>query len=96
MATHTKNKVHHWVRSCAFYLNGMPTTIHLNILPLGSYNTLLGMDFLYLHRNKVDFYEKVIECVDDNGEPRVLQGKKKATSVTMVIAMQEKHIHRKG
>jgi len=57
---------------------------------------LLGMDWLYLHRTKVDCYDKSIEYVDDNGEPRVLQGKKKATPVRMVIVMQEKFSHRKG
>ena len=50
----------------------MPTTVHLNELSLGSYSMLLGMDWLYLHRTKVDCYDKSIECVDDNGEPRVL------------------------
>ena len=59
----------------------MLTAAHLNVLPLGSYNMFLGMDWLYLHRTKEDRYDKSIECVDDNGEPRVLQGKKKATSV---------------
>lgn len=68
----TKKRFHHWERACAFDLNGMPTTTQLNVLPLGSYSMLLGMDFLYLHRTKVDCYDKSIECVDDNGEPRVL------------------------
>jgi len=57
---------------------------------------LLGMDWLFLDRTKVDGYKKVFECVDDNGEPRVLQGKKKATSIRMVTTMQEKCSHRKG
>jgi len=42
--TGTKKHVHHWVRTCAFELNGMPTTTHLNVFPLGSYSMLLGMD----------------------------------------------------
>ena len=83
----TKKRVHHWVRACAFYLSDMPTTGHLNVLSLGSYSLFLGMDWLYLHRTKVDCYDKVVKCVDDNGEPRVLQGKKKATSVRMVTAI---------
>lgn len=62
----------------------MPTSSHLNVLSLGSYNMLLGMDWLYLHRTKVDFHEKYIECLYDNGEQRVLRCKKKATSVRMV------------
>jgi len=56
----------------------------------------LGMDWLYLHRTKVDFYEKSIECVDDNGEPRALQGKKKTTSVRMVTTMKSKRSCRIG
>eukprot|EP00253_Pinus_taeda_P016944 PITA_16944 len=58
-------------------------------------STLLGMDWLYLHINKVDCYEKNIECLDDNEELRVLLGKKKATLVRMVTVMQAKHSHRK-
>lgn len=83
----TKKRVHHWVRACALDLNGIHALAYLNILPLGSYSMLLGMEWLYLHRTKVDCYDKAIECLDDKGEPRVLQGKKKATSVRMVIAM---------
>ena len=54
---------------------------------------LLGMDWLYLHRAKVDCYEKFIECLDENEEQRVLRGMKKATSVRMVTTMHEKHSH---
>lgn len=44
LATGTKKKVHNWVRDFAFDLNGMPTIEHLNVLSLGSYNMMLGMD----------------------------------------------------
>jgi len=57
---------------------------------------ILGMDWLYTHRTKVDYYDKVIECFDDNEEQRILQGKKKATSIKMVTTMQEKRSRRKG
>ncbi len=53
--------------SCAFEINGVSTSIHLNVLPLGSYSILLGMDLLFIHRNKVDCYAKTIECLDDDG-----------------------------
>lgn len=74
----------------------MPIEEHLSVLPLGSYNMLLGMDCLYLNRIKVDYDDKGTKCFVDNEEPRVLQGKKKATSVRMVATMQEKCSHRKG
>jgi len=57
---------------------------------------LLGMDWLYLHRTKVDCFDKAIECVDDSEEKRTLKGKKKPTSVRMVTTMQAKKGCRKG
>ena len=68
LATGTKKRVHHWVKACAFELNSMPTTTHLNVLPLGSYDIILGMDWLYLQKTRVDCYHKAIEFLDDNGE----------------------------
>lgn len=44
LVTCMKKRVHHWVRACAFELNGMPTTTQLNVLPLDSHSMLLGMD----------------------------------------------------
>lgn len=76
-------------------LNGMPTSTHLNILPLRSYSMLLCIVWLYVHRNKVDYYYKTIGCLDENGEQRVLQGKKKVTSIRMVTTMQVKYSTRK-
>lgn len=70
--TRTKKRVHRCVRVCAFELNGMPTSKHLNVLPLGSYNMILGMDWLYLHKTKVYCYDKAIECLNDNGEKKNL------------------------
>lgn len=68
----------------------------MNVLPLGSYIMHLGMDWLYLHRTKVDSYDKVIEFLDDNGEKRILQGNKKPTIVRTVTTMHHKRSCRKG
>lgn len=87
MATRTKRRVHHWVRSCAFNLNGMPTTTHINVFPFVSYSILLGMDWLFTHRTKVDFYDKAIDCLDDEGEKIIFLGRKKITTVRMVTTM---------
>lgn len=57
---------------------------------------LLGMDWLYIYRTKVNFYDKYIEFLDDNGEQRVLHGKNKVSSVIMVTTMQAKHSRRIG
>lgn len=44
LAIGIKKRVHHLVRACAFEMNVMPTSTHLNLLPLGSYTMILGMD----------------------------------------------------
>jgi len=61
--------------------------MHMNVPPLGSYNILLGMDWLYLHSTKVDCYDKATKCFDDNGEQRFLHDNNKATRVRMVTTM---------
>lgn len=75
------------VRACAFELNSMPTSVHLNVLPLGSYNMLLDMDWLYHHKTKVDCYDNDIECLEDDGQKKILHGKNNPTSLRMVTVM---------
>jgi len=48
---------------------------------------ILKMDWKYLDRTKVDYYDKVIKFLDANGKKRILQGKKKPTSVRMVTSI---------
>jgi len=38
------------------------------MLPLESYNIFFGMDWFFIHEIKVDFYDKAIEFLDDDGE----------------------------
>ena len=39
--------------------------LDLNVLPLGSYDVLIGMDWLEAHRVKLDCYNKTFECMDE-------------------------------
>ena len=55
-----KRKVTEIVKDCRISFNGLNTTIKLNILPLGSYDILIGMDWLETHRAIIDFYIKVL------------------------------------
>jgi predicted aspartyl protease len=49
LATGTKRRIHDMVKSCSISLNGVNTSIDLNIIPLGSYDILIGMDWLDKH-----------------------------------------------
>ena len=44
LATGTKRKVSELVKSCSVDMNGLRTKAKLNIIPLGSYDCLIGMD----------------------------------------------------
>ena len=77
-------------------MNGLITCVDLNVLPLGSYDVLIGMDWLEAHRVKLDCYNKTFECMDEEGNPIVVKGIPKVISVRQVSTMQLKKFYRKG
>jgi hypothetical protein len=60
LATRTKRKVAEVIPSCQFIMDGLPTQETLNILPLGSYDLLVGMDWLATYKTKLDCYHKTL------------------------------------
>ena len=68
----------------------------MNFLPLGSYDVLIGMDWLESHRVKLDCYNKTFECLNEEGNLVVVKGIPKVISVRKVSAMQLKKLCRKG
>jgi hypothetical protein len=49
LAAGTKKKVFDFISDFEFSLNGQNTKTYLNILPLGSYDIIIGMDWLERH-----------------------------------------------
>ena len=76
-------------------MDGLFTYANLNIMPLGSYDILIGMDLLEAHKVKLDCYNKTFECMDEEGNPRVLRGIPKVISVRQISTMQLKKLCRK-
>ena len=62
-------------------MNGLVTCVDLNVLPLGSYDDLIGMDWLEPHRVNIDCYNKNFECMDEEGNPIAVRGIPKVISV---------------
>jgi hypothetical protein len=58
LATRAKRKFIEMVNSCPVDMNGMSTKEDLNIFPLGSYEYLVGMDWLDQHHGILDCYNK--------------------------------------
>ena len=64
VATGTKRKVSEIVKESEVNLNGFPTIVNQNILPLGSYDVPIGRDWLEQHHVVLDFLHKSILCTD--------------------------------
>ena len=63
------------------------TCVDLNVLPLGSYDVLIGMDWLEGHRVKLDCYNKTFECMNEKGNLVLVKGIPKVISVRQVSTM---------
>jgi hypothetical protein len=68
LATRTKRRIHDMVRSCSIGLNGVNTNSDINIIPLGSYDVLIGMDWLDKHHAILDCHIKTFTCLDGYGK----------------------------
>ena len=60
LATGTKRKVVDFISDFEFNLDGQNIKTNLNILSLGSYDMIIGMDWLEGHKEILDFYQRHI------------------------------------
>ena len=91
-----KWKVLEIVKDCEVNLNGFPMKLNLNILPLGSYDILIGMDWLEWNHVMLDFLHKSILCIDSEGNQVKVQGILKKISVRKISSLQVKKSVSKG
>jgi hypothetical protein len=96
LATETKRKVTELVKSCPVDMNGLSTKADLNILSLGSYDYLIGMDWLDPHHAILDCWNKAFTCLDEEGNQRAIQGIPRDVTVREISAIQLKKCYRKG
>jgi hypothetical protein len=68
----------------------------MNILPLGSYYMIIGMDWWEQRKETLDCYTKILSYQDNFCTVRIAQGIPKPVSVIQVSAMQLKKCIRKG
>jgi len=77
-------------------LNGLNSVADLNIIPLGSYHVLVGMDWLESHHATLDCYGKTITCLNDEGQQALVKGVPRPISLKKISALQLKRCLRKG
>ena len=90
LATRIRRKVSELVRNFPLDLNGLKTVANLDILPLGSYHVLVGMDWLEPHRVVLDYYGKTITCLTDKEQQVEVKGIPRPVSLRKITALQLK------
>jgi hypothetical protein len=71
LATGAKRKINEIVMNFPIDMNGLNTNVDVNIIPFGSYERLIGMDWLEKNYVVVEYYKKTINCLDE----QLMQGK---------------------
>ena len=72
LATGTKRKVTHKLPQTTIKLNDLQIEVNLNILPLGSYDLLILMDWLEKRKAMMSCWDKTLHCIDEEGNPFIL------------------------
>jgi hypothetical protein len=68
-------------------MNGTNTKEDLNIIPLGSCDYLIGMDWIENHCVVLDCYNKVFACVNEEGNSRRVQVIPRHVSIRDISAL---------
>ena len=74
LATGAKRKVTCFVKKFAVVMDQFETVVKLNVLPLGSYELLISMDWLEQHRVSLNCYSKTFTCLNSDGKPISVKG----------------------
>eukprot|EP00253_Pinus_taeda_P029720 PITA_29720 len=74
LATGAKRRVTTKIKDCSLTIAGEPVVADLNVLPLGSYDIIIDMDWLERQWSLVDCKIKVIYYKDHNGHRKEMQG----------------------
>lgn len=96
LAIGIKRKVSEVVEECPIEINGFFTTIYINIFSLGSYNTLIGVNQLEKRRAKVDYYAKIVECHNEEGNQVEVKGVPQLVLVRQISTLQLRKYFKKG
>ena len=56
-------------------------------LPLGSYDLLIGMDWLEQHRVILNYYDKTFTCINGDGKPVNVKGMPRKTTIRHISAL---------
>jgi hypothetical protein len=87
LATGPQRKFNEMVKSCLIDMSGLNTKKDLNILPLGSYDYPIEMDWLDQNHTLLDYHRKEFTYLDEEGKPRKVQGIPRAVTIREISAL---------
>ena len=87
LATGAKRKVTCFVKKCAVVMDQFETFVKLNVLPLGSYDILIGMDWLEKHKVILNCYDKIFTCISNDGKSISVKGIPRKTTIRQISAL---------
>ena len=96
LATTTKCKVSSLVKKCKLMMNDFITRDDLNILPLGSYDLLIGMDWIEEYKVMLNCFDKTFTCTNDTGNAIKVKGIPRKVTIREISGLQMKISVRKG
>ena len=96
LATGAKRKVIDYIADCEVELQGHKNRINLNILPLGSYDMIIGMDWLERNRVILNCSSKTFTYIAEDQILRTVKGIPKPVSVRQISAMQLNKCFKRG
>jgi hypothetical protein len=87
LATRAKRKINEMVKACPMDMNGLNTRVVLNIITLGSYECLIGMDWLDQQHVIIGCYNKTFTFLDEEGNLRTVQRIPRVVTVIEISAL---------
>jgi hypothetical protein len=96
MASGEKQAVGASVDNCIVDLGVCTTRLKVYATALGTYDLIIGMDWLEAHRALVDCFAKRVLCVDDEGRPVEIHGVRRWVSLRFISTMKIKRCMRQG
>lgn len=88
LATEAKRRVLAKVNNCPLRIAGQTLMTELNVLPLGSYDVLIGMDWLEKRWSIINYKTKTIYYRDELGNEKEIQGILKPVQIRPITASQ--------
>jgi hypothetical protein len=79
--TRIKRRINDLVKEFPINMNQTNTKEDLNIIILGYYDYLIGMDWLEMHHVILNCYKNIFTCLDEEGNPRKVKGIRRPISI---------------